>query len=88
MGIEDRDWYREETAKKNGLRYNRKNATYSAAKGVVDSSQSNLHRRHRSPAVERMRARNRKQWQLIFFVLCAIASFGFAAFLLVRVLRL
>ena len=30
MGIEDRDWYREETAKKNGMLYNRKNATYKA----------------------------------------------------------
>jgi len=28
MGIEDRDWYREETAKKQGMFYNRKNATY------------------------------------------------------------
>ena len=30
MGIEDRDWYREETAKKQGLFYNRKNAPYKA----------------------------------------------------------
>jgi hypothetical protein len=30
MGIEDRDWYREENAKKKGMLYNRKNATYSA----------------------------------------------------------
>ena len=30
MGIEDRDWYREETAKKQGMLYNRKNATYRA----------------------------------------------------------
>ena len=30
MGLEDRDWYREETAKKNGMRYNKANATYSA----------------------------------------------------------
>ena len=30
MGIEDRDWYREETAKKQGMFYNRKNATYRA----------------------------------------------------------
>lgn len=41
MGIEDRDWYREETAKKNGLRYNKKNATYSAAAHVVNSSMRN-----------------------------------------------
>lgn len=31
MGMQDRDWYRELTAAKNGLRYNKKNATYSAA---------------------------------------------------------
>lgn len=31
MGIEDRDWYREASAKKNGMRYNKKNATYSGA---------------------------------------------------------
>lgn len=31
MGIEDRDWYREESAKKNGMFYNKKNATYSSA---------------------------------------------------------
>lgn len=30
MGIQDRDWYREDYASKNGLRYNRRNATYSA----------------------------------------------------------
>jgi len=30
MGIEDRDWFREENAKKKGMLYNRKNATYSA----------------------------------------------------------
>ena len=30
MGIEDLDWYREGTAKKQGLFYNRKNATYRA----------------------------------------------------------
>lgn len=30
MGLEDRDWFREETARKKGMVYNRKNATYSA----------------------------------------------------------
>jgi len=30
MSIEDRDWYMEETAKKQGMLYNRKNATYRA----------------------------------------------------------
>ena len=30
MGLDDRDWYREEQAKKQGMRYNKKNATYSA----------------------------------------------------------
>ena len=30
MGIKDRDWFREESAKKKGMLYNRKNATYSA----------------------------------------------------------
>lgn len=28
MGMEDRDWYREEHAKKQGMRYNKSNATY------------------------------------------------------------
>lgn len=28
MGQEDRDWYREEHAKKHGMRYNKSNATY------------------------------------------------------------
>ena len=30
MGFEDRDWYREEHAKKNGMRYDKKKAVYSA----------------------------------------------------------
>ena len=29
MGIEDRDYYRESYAKKNGMRYNKRKATYS-----------------------------------------------------------
>lgn len=29
MGIEDRDYYRENYAKKNGMHYNARNATYS-----------------------------------------------------------
>jgi hypothetical protein len=28
MGLDDRDWYREATAKKQGMRYNKANATY------------------------------------------------------------
>lgn len=31
MGLEDRDYYREDYAKKNGMRYNGRNATYSKA---------------------------------------------------------
>ena len=31
MGIEDRDWFREVSAEKKGMRYNAKNATYSKA---------------------------------------------------------
>lgn len=29
MGLHDRDYYREEYARKNGMRYNSRNATYS-----------------------------------------------------------
>ncbi len=50
MGIEDRDWYREETAKKNGMRYNKKNATYSAAAHVVNSSMRNANIKSLPPA--------------------------------------
>ncbi|GKS89108.1 hypothetical protein [Acidovorax sp. SUPP2539] len=31
MGIEDRDYYRQDYARKNGMRYNERNATYSAS---------------------------------------------------------
>jgi len=34
MGLEDRDYYREDYAKKNGMRYNARNATYRKISGV------------------------------------------------------
>lgn len=87
MGIEDRDWYREETARKNGMRYNARNATYSAAQQVVQSAQRNFDRGERFSAVERMRASNRRRWRLIFLVLCAAASLAFAVLFFMRALR-
>lgn len=87
MGLEDRDWYREETARKSGMRYNSKNATYSAAQHVLNSAQRSLDQGGRFTAVERMRSSNRKRWQLVFLVLCAIVSLAFAALLFLRVLR-
>ena len=38
MGLEDRDWYREETAKKKGMRYNAKNATYSSGEKLFSDA--------------------------------------------------
>lgn len=38
MGIEDRDYYRDHHANKNGMRYNRKNATYSNAEKLFSDA--------------------------------------------------
>lgn len=36
MGLEDRDYYREDYAKKNGMKYNPRNATYRSAQQNQD----------------------------------------------------
>lgn len=38
MGIEDRDYFREDNAKKKGMIYNRKNATYSASEKLFSDA--------------------------------------------------
>lgn len=38
MSIHERDWYREDYADKNGLRYDRRTATYAAKDQHVDAS--------------------------------------------------
>lgn len=86
MGLEDRDWYREETAAKNGLRYNKRNATYSAAEKVLQSSMRNFEAQpyNRFRAVEELRQRNRQRWSLIVFVCCAVVSLSVAVLLFMR----
>lgn len=42
MGMQDRDWYREHHAKQNGLRYDKRNATYTARKRWSDISSSGI----------------------------------------------
>ena len=78
MGIEERDWYREEHARKNGMRYNVKNATYSAARKATHSKRPTLENHRPRSAVERMRAENRKVWaanlwKLYVLALCLVA---------------
>lgn len=43
MGIQDRDYYRKDYARKNGMRYNERNATYSKlrVRPVVERRASN-----------------------------------------------
>lgn len=86
MGLEDRDWYREETAAKNGLRYNKRNATYSAAEKVLQSSMRNVEAQpyNRFRAVEELRQRNRQRWNMIVLVCCAAASLFVAVLLFMR----
>lgn len=81
MGIEDRDWYREEHARKNGMRYNTKNATYSAARPWARSVSTTPHKHSRFSVLEKKRAENRKAWGFNFFKLAVFL-------LLVVVLRL
>ncbi len=86
MGLQDRDWYREETAAKNGMRYNKSNATYSAADKVVRPSIRivEVPPYNRFRAVEEMRERNRKRWSLIILVCCSVVSLTVAALLFMR----
>lgn len=39
MGLEDRDYYREDYAKKNGMRYNARNATYRKTPGIQSNDE-------------------------------------------------
>lgn len=70
MGIEDRDWYREEHARKNDMRYNTKNATYSPARRWVRSVSSTAHKHDRFSALAKKRSENRRTWASHFVKLC------------------
>lgn len=89
MGLEDRDWYREEIAARNGRRYNKRNATYSAAEDVVTSSLRNVevqpHNRFR--AVEELRERNRRRWRLAILICCACVTCTAALLLFMRAVK-
>lgn len=67
MGIEDRDWFREEHAEKNGMRYNRKNATYSSAEKLF---------------ADAVRPKSKNVWALVlrFALTFTISGIIFAAF--------
>ena len=86
MGIQDRDWYREEMAAKNGMRYNKRNATYSPVDKILHSSIRDVEvpPYNRFRAVEEMRERNRKRWSLIILVCCSLVSLTVAALLFMR----
>lgn len=86
MGLEDRDWYREATAEKNGMRYNKRNATYSVANDVLNSSvrNSQVQQYNRFRAVEQMRHRNKQRWGLVILVCCSAVSLTVAALLFMR----
>lgn len=89
MGLEDRDWYREEIAARNGRRYNKRNATYSAAEEVVTSSLRNVEVQpyNRFRAVEELRERNRKRWRVGILICCAGVSFTVALLLFMRAVK-
>ena len=90
MGLEDRDWYREEIAARNGRRYNKRNATYSAAEEVVTSSLRNVevHPHNRFRAVEELRERNRKRWRLLLHICFAVVFLAVTVLLFMRAVKL
>ncbi len=73
MSIHERDWYREEYAAKNGLRYNKTNAVYSAQEPTVTDSISE----NEAPSVVITKVSPHWSLQLVVWLLAAAA---FAAF--------
>ena len=73
MSIHERDWYREEYASKNGMRYNKSNATYSAQELPVPDSNS-VNAAH--PALI-VKGSPHSSLQLVVWLVAAVA---FAAF--------
>ena len=89
MGQEDRDWYREEHAKKHGMRYNKSNATY--ADDPQPWSDSKHYRKPPSPPVEQgtmsraaPRPSNDWHWLMQLLLWLAICGALFVAFWLLN----
>lgn len=70
MGIEDRDYYREDYAKKNGMRYDARTATYSSRKKTGHGERAGFG----VSEVDRQRAKHAKAWRSNFIKLMVILA--------------